>query len=699
MNTEKNENSLEEVVERVETVETDNAKGRDKEVAKDQSLTKSNSLRVVDSKGLKMDYPSLDYTLKNPEVQLRGDSLVNLYKDKDSGKTKFAEIGKSIVLESISKNIETGEIKYDLNINTFDNRVISVDGLNRLATRDASEMLKLSAFGADVNGRNAKFYISSLENQERFIELKNFHEKLGWGTYNGKDIFKHSKAIGVESDYKGELAINKCGSLEGRINFLQGEVIGYIPLELAIAIGLSAVVVGYIGELISVNSQVVQIYGQSSIGKTTVGELIISISTRPTLANNGLMYSWNATANSIIANLRNNKGHPVLFDDTSVSRINNMDTMIYQLVQGRDKDRMNKDGSLRESDTWATTIISTGEQSLLGNSNNKNDGIRVRLIEFPDIKWTKDAEHSMRIKRAVQEDYGHEVEIVAKCLLELGKEKTLEKIEEIKISGKRYLESEGRENTLYDRLLNSVATIILGITLLEDELKLGFNIKEISELVLDHILIDDRAIEQQAFDDLISYVEANINRFNRVTYKLKDLISNTLRVKENLEDNPKERYSKQKLLANTNQQILGKIEDISLKEFPTDITSKEEPKTKGYHKKLVIKREITLPTEEFKKIMKELGYNNPTGILKSWKNQELLDCDKDRHTRKRTITEGGSSIPVYVIRSTIELETKKALKEESIIDVGKFRAVKDIDIDELLDGLLEEDGSKEENKN
>lgn len=630
------------------------------------NTSEDHSKKIIDIKELQKkkdlemaNQPSLDFKLRNEDVQIVGDKIIYVF-EKD-GKMRSKIIGKLIKLERISKNLETMEIKYDLDLYTFDGRILPIKGLDRKSVNDRSKLLALAAYGSEINSTNAKYYVKSIENQEQSLKIENFHQKVGWATYEGKKIFKHREALGMayehESSYEGQLDISKKGSLNEWEDFVRKEVIGHNPLEASIALGLSAVVVGYIGQQVGVTSQLFHIFGDSSTGKTTVGELIIGTATKPSLQTNGLMHSWAATQNAIIGNLRNNYGLPILFDDSSVSRVRDFSSLLYQMVQGRDKDRMNKSAEMRESETWQTTIISTGEQSLL-SSSNKNEGLLVRTIEIGNVSWTKDAAHSERIKRGASKHYGGVVEVVAKELILLGEEKVLQLIEESKIKGRKYLESKKKYNRLHDRMLNTIATVEIAITLLEEKLNLGFDVEEIMRFMLDQILIDDRSIADKAYEDILEYVVSNSNRFNQNIYKINESSSHQSNLYDSIfkEDS---KYNKVQIPINSNQKLLGKIEDISI----------EESKNNKDEKVMKLEREIIIPVKIFASVMKELGYNNPSGILRSLKDKDLLSYDSDRNTRKRKITDGGSTIAVNVIKVGEEISLEETKVEKDCINM------------------------------
>lgn len=114
-------------------------------------------------------------------------------------------------------------------------------------------------------------------------------------------------------------------------------VIGRANLELALTIGLSAPVVGMIGNDLGLESPLIHIWGESTEGKTTAAMLAISVFGFPNIREEkGLMRNWN------------------------------------------------------------TTVISTGEHSIYGKSK-QNTGLYMRLLEFGNVQWTESAEQSEKI--------------------------------------------------------------------------------------------------------------------------------------------------------------------------------------------------------------------------------------------------------------------------------------------------------------
>jgi uncharacterized protein (DUF927 family) len=100
---------------------------------------------------------------------------------------------------------------------------------------------------------------------------------------------------------------------------------------------------------------------------------------------------------------------PLLMDETKHATPEFMRQMLYQVPQGRDKDRGERDGSSRESKTWRLILMSTGESLI--TSKTRDGGAQARAIcldgEPCGPESQKNAEASLEIKASAAADYGH----------------------------------------------------------------------------------------------------------------------------------------------------------------------------------------------------------------------------------------------------------------------------------------------------
>lgn len=575
--------------------------------------------------------------LPNPEVIINGDILYINEVNEKTGEVSMKKAGRKLVITQTNRALEDKTVSFDLEIYTKDGVVIE-EGISRSILTNKEELFKTVEKGSDVNNNNYKIYWKSLANQDEMIRNSSMsHKNLGWDIYEGEKIYKHENIISknpINSIYNGDLIIESKGSLAEYCKFLTDEVIGHTPLEAAIALGLSAVIVGGVD---GYRTNIFNIFGNSTTGKTTTGELIISLASKPTVEENGLMTSWQATQNAIMGKVRHNNGLPVLIDDSSLSKIKDFGNIIYGLESGRDKERLNKESELRETATWNNTIISTGEASLLEGAN-ENEGLKVRLYEFGGVVWTSSSDHSERIKKKVQEVYGHGVKVVAEDLLQLSDEEISSRLIAFEDSGREYLKKYKRINNLTDRMLRIYGSVMIGIDIFEKRVKLGFDLVAIEKFLLDNMFKDQRLMWEIALERLKGYVEKNIKRFGRdVIYDL-----GRQEVKIDME-------------AKSYSDLLGRIKDKKIR-TEKDRETKEERK--------IIEREIAILEDEFYRIMKELGFTNPKGILKNFKENDILNAEKDRYTRERKVSEHGNPVKVVVIKIEAEYSEMQEAKDE-----------------------------------
>lgn len=572
--------------------------------------------------------------IPHPEVFIKGDMLYENQKDKNTGEVISRRVGRKLVISQTNRVLEDQTVSFDLEIYTKDGAILEED-VSRSILTNKEELFKTVIKGSDVNNANYVQYWKSLQNQDEMIKNSSMtHKELGWDIYNNQKIYKHDQVISlnsINSRYQGERDIGTKGTLEEYSQFIRDEIIGNTPLEAALVMGLGSVVTGYLD---TVESHIFHIYGDSTTGKTTAGEAIVSLAGLPSLETNGLMMSFHSTPNSIVNRVKNLFGVPFLIDDSSVSNIQDFSTLIYQLAMGRDKDRLTKESKLMDASNWQTNIFTTGESSLLTDSN-QNEGLKVRLSEFANVKWTNDSAHADRIKAKTQKYYGHGVKIVAEELLTQSDRNIDELLKYFEEHGKAYLKGNNKVNHLTDRKLKPYANIRLAIELFERRLNLGFDKFEIEKFLLHHMFNDERPMWKIAWEALESYIAKNLNRFNRQeVFKMGH--------KETFLDIEAKSFSG----------TIGKIEDKKVKTVRNKKTGEEQE---------IVEREISIIRDEFDQILRENKFNNPSSILKSWKKHDLIDAPEDRYSRKRQLTPGGSTVNVIVMK----LEEPYAMSEDA----------------------------------
>lgn len=463
------------------------------------------------------------------------------------------------------------------------------------------EIIKLSLQGADVTEENAKYHIRSIEYQERKIgRVNNTHSELGFAKYKEKEIFKLYKAINEDSSYVGALDLKPKGNLGNYLDDLREHVVPYKNISLAFALGVSSSIVAKLNmHYKDINTLLVHLFAESTKGKSTAAMLAISVWGNPNLSGGGLYNTWNSTENALSTSLAGNYGIAYALDELSMSKIEDTTSLIYNLVGGKDKARLTKDIELRAAATWTTSIISTGEVSLLSKAKN-NTGLDIRVLELGGIVWTEDANHSDQVKALVNRNYGVFGADFVKRLIEFPADRLKEIFEEEREIFIQKVKEKNIQDDMLSRTSCKYAIVTLTIRLINSRYKdrgIILDIEGIRELLVDTEInsINRRGIKRKAEDWLIQYIESNASKFK----------------------SGKE--------TNTNVDYWG--------------TRKELPNGE---------LEVAILTNKFEEIIRKGKFEDTKVVLEQLKKEGKLEYEAGRLTRKRKVN--AIQTPVYVIR-------------------------------------------------
>lgn len=248
----------------------------------------------------------------------------------------------------------------------------------------------------------ARYLAEYADKQVLTMDKTTYHNKVGWW-HNIQT--KAVEFLGYDEEYTGDICLAcSADNVAKQIKGLNRLIANSIACQVAVSIGFSSCIVGLLNECDeTIETPIFHFYGDSSTGKSTALMLAASVWCKPEFGN-GVFQSWNATDNAIMNSLNNNHGIILALDESSVSN-KNFTNLVYCISQGIERGRMKKDGSKREQCSWNTSIISSGESSIISNCNN-NVGISARVVEFPNIKITNSAKHSENIKRFCLKNYG-----------------------------------------------------------------------------------------------------------------------------------------------------------------------------------------------------------------------------------------------------------------------------------------------------
>lgn len=514
----------------------------------------------------------------------------------DPEKNCTTRVARFVQVESVFRNIDSGQVTLRLKFE-YKGRLQTLE-VSRDDCLVTNRLLELSKYGLDVMNTSTRVIAMHLRNQEHLAPLELTHEQVGWSIFENRLVFKHHRGVGFDSLYTGPLKLQPKGSHEKWLETVKRHVVGNSHLELALVLGLSAPMVGLIGKLIGIPNLLVHFAADSTRGKSTASMLAVSSFGYPGEGENSLFSTWLATDNAIVARLNGNFGVPVVLDEASMSNAKDFSNLIYRFAGGVDKSRLNKDASLKKSGQWNTTVISNGEFALSAKVN-RNTGIRMRLLEFQNVTWTKDAASADAIKNTILKNYGFAGVSMVQKLRAIGRKRLLA------LFGKRLskvYDAMERKDTFSQRIARKLALIVLTAEVAKDALGITLNPEKIQEILIknENNAVVERDLGTNAYDYFCQQFNINKGKFERRHWEAR---------------------SPNAIYQNHSNLEWGDCE------YKNDEL-----------------RVYILPTI-FERLMKEGQFEDTKVILKSWKQKGLLDCEKDRLTRKRKLN---SSVPVPV---------------------------------------------------
>lgn len=533
------------------------------------------------------------------------------------------DYGRGFSIDKIIRDIEDNTYTLELSTLYLGQRVTTNLPRGHL---DKKYIGELQSKGFDINPTNFDTFMKALQNvEEEYIQnatvAYNSHKYVGWQEVeidgDKKLRYKSYSAAGeFKSEYTGVLDIKPQGTLENQLDMIRSEVEGNTPMEAILVIGASSIIIGFIGNLINVPTPVVHLYGDSTQGKTTAAQLAVSISGSPNLHKSGLFMSWHGTDNSIITRLKGNYGMPVAFDELSKYQGKNLSTLVYSLSDGREKDRNDKEGNIKqigEFDGWHTTIISTGEASLIGKCRN-NTGLKMRVIELDDV-FTTSAKNAEAIKESVSNNYGYIAPKLARMVSRCGQDKLIKKHEKYK---KKIVElCEGVP--LIERTANTYAVFVLSAWLLNNVFNLRLHIDNIMQYFVDKIKNNETNVDmaEVALEKIIEFVSIHSSNFIQVR---KEFPSNRKQeiVRNCGEENSQRAY-----------ECYGKVEHFS------------QDKN--------IAMSIIIIYSKADDIFKQLGFEDTTVVLNKLKAKGYLEHEEGKLYRKRKINDSDTKSKSAVV--------------------------------------------------
>ncbi|WP_285490581.1 cassette chromosome replicative helicase [Staphylococcus haemolyticus] len=528
------------------------------------------------------------------------------------------------------------------------------DGKNieRIETSDVlttQKLPRLVMFGFSINEKYIKSLGNALQLMRQSLPISTLYTGVGVlstdeGTvisldepYLSKDI-EQSQADEIICETKYDLQPK--GTFEGWWQMYLDEVKGNLLLELAVIFGVSSLVTAFLKTKHEVEyfGTIFSFMGNSSTGKSTAAALAVSIAGNPSKGDQTLFRGWNGTRNAIEGYLSNNFGVPIALDELSAATFKDTTGLLYSIAEGQSRQRSNVHGEVKTPKNWGTSVISTSEYSIFTDSA-QNDGLRVRTIEINE-QFTTDATNSYNIKKAVAQNYGHVLPLVADYLIK-HENKVIQWFQEEHHWFKDKLKDETNNTGI--RMFKRYAAITTSAKILSHVLPTDIDIAKIRDYFIDYHAhtVSERSLADKAIEVITQFVAQNRGKFSD-DKALKNMMENHGLIAL------KDEYIEVKIIASVFKNMLlehhfqdvnnvvNALRDKGFIESDNDrITTKRTVKDDNGKKQSLVFYHLKLDSEyasifgltkDAEPIKSEINLDNKK-ILESWKkqNDDLID--------------------------------------------------------------------------
>lgn len=409
--------------------------------------------------------------------------------------------------------------------------------VSKLLISDAKKIIELANHGLPVNSRNAGKMIEYLAAFEAFnIQLipKTFVSKgFGFKSVEGKRVFILEKMVGkkaVQGSKEVSVEFSPESGFERFVKAVKPEGT-YLKWRECIEPALKHPYAAFafygsftapLLRMLKAPNFIVDFWGHTSVGKTTVLELAASVWGNPHKEAGGLVFGWDSTKVFLerIANFFCDI--PIFPDDSQTVDDRTLSSMLYQIANGVGKGRGSVAG-IRHNPTWHTVCFSTGERPLI--ECTAFAGARARTIElygspFPNAG----ADFVNDFKTGLRENYGHAGTKFVEGILPIWDKP--DDLARLKSDYKMYQRALSLEanSEVGDRYSQYFAVVKLAADLVHEILGIGDPVaaRESIDRVFDNVIsesLNDVDIGTRAMQYVLSWASGNERYFKNTDYE------------------------------------------------------------------------------------------------------------------------------------------------------------------------------------
>lgn len=406
--------------------------------------------------------------------------------------TKIKACPHPIVPVEIINNIDTNTEKVKLAFYKRKKWQCAIVEKKIIASNTA--IIQLANRGIEVNSENAKNLVSYLADiiELNDLEITDGITHLGW---INKDFIPYTSKYKYDGDitYKNIFeSVSQKGNYETWKTKVKELRASSRTLRFLMASSFASPLV----KIFQINPFVVHLWGKSSNGKTVAQMVCASIWGNPQKGK--LLSSLDSTkvASERLCNFLRNM--PLILDELQITKTKykTYDTLIYELTEGKGKDRGTVDGGLTEATEWDNIIMVSGEEPI--TSSSSKEGVKNRVIEIEENE--KIIENGNEVVNLILNNYG----FAGKEFIEIIQNK------EDLFDEYNNLVEELKKDTNSPKQINAIATILVADKIVS---KMIFKDNPITlEEAKDYFTKDiDEA--DRYIDLIIDTANANINNF------------------------------------------------------------------------------------------------------------------------------------------------------------------------------------------
>jgi hypothetical protein len=268
------------------------------------------------------------------------------------------------------------------------------EGVWRTATVDRAVVCNsrrivddLAAVGAPVDSNNAGAIVGWLRvleaTNERRLPRTLSVDACGWHEVDGEQIFMAPEQLGGEREvvFDGGLGRTRMvrglrakGNLDAHLVALRSAFAADRIAATAICAALAAPLL----HVLDAPSFAVHLVGDSSRGKSSMLKIAASVYGDP--GSEDWVPSWNSTSVGLEQRAATLCDLPFCVDEAGVVDAKEREKAVYMLIDGTGRTRGARGGGLRDTASWRTIVLSTGEHGLV--DEDANTGAQVRVMQF-----------------------------------------------------------------------------------------------------------------------------------------------------------------------------------------------------------------------------------------------------------------------------------------------------------------------------